>query len=319
MTNSLLIFNDFINSFDDQAHRGKDFIKQMQFANLSKIFLYSFIASIILSVVVGISFVLFGTSEQAGRIFLSTLTLTIASFSMYLNGVFFERRIGNILPIFGFLLTPLCAFFCFLLIWKPDYNQLLTETKPFISCVVLLGANFFSYPFAIYNKRKGALIIPVIGVSATITATLIILAGVWEINGYSQSVEKFGTSAILIAISSFHLSLVLLPNLPKKFAWSQIAIQFCIWSLCAISVWLIWQEFNDNNEFFKSPIFRIIVILGILISAFTLLIPVFAFLSRSQTVRNVRNIDAEIAEVKKRLVELEMEKEKLENIREFGE
>jgi hypothetical protein len=280
----------------------------MESLNLKKIFLYLLMISVGLSVAIGILVVLIGTQEQSTKILLTSLTITGASFSMFLNGVFFEKLRTKILPVLGFLITPVCAALSITAIWGE------TAYKPLATAFTLLDANFFLIPMAFYFERKRARIIPLVGLLATLVLTGLIISLIWELTPESEFGRKLFYVSNTVALACFYLSLISLFNLIKKFQWSLIAVQAVTWVLVAVlSVRIITTSIGDPpSELFN----RSVTILTILITALTVLIPVFSFLSRSafgKDAPDIADIDREIVKLKEKLAELEERKRKLES------
>jgi hypothetical protein len=281
----------------------------MDSLNLKKSFLYLLMVSVAISVVIGILVVLLGTAEQSSKIFLTSLTITVASFSMFLNGVFFEKLMTKVLPVIGFLITPVCAIVCITSIWGVT-----AEYKPLATAFALLGANFFLIPMAFYFEKKHAKLIPLIGLLATLVTTGFTLSLIWDLAPQTEAGRKIFLIIYLIALACFYLSLILRVNLIKKFQWSLPAVQVCVGMLVALYSSLIAISAKDDlpSEFF----YRSMTILAILITALTVIIPIFHFLSRSAVkpdVSGIAEIDQEMARLKRRLAELEETKREIEN------
>jgi hypothetical protein len=289
----------------------------MDKVNLKKTFLYLLIASVCLSVVIGILVVLFGTQEQGSRIFLTSLTITVASFSLFLNGIFFERLLGKILPFAGFIITPVCAALCIVHIWEMS-----NEFRPLATAAILLAANFALYPLAFYRERKGALIIPLLGFLSTLAVTAFVLSMIWDFGTPSETVTRLFYTVYLLALACFYLSLILRVNLAPAFRWSQVATQIVVWLLFGCSAAFI----RISEPLAETPVevmlTRAIIILSILVTAFTVLTPVFYFLGsfavktgagKTGGLKTAAEADREIEGLKFRIAELEEFKARLEN------
>lgn len=170
----------------------------MQKLNLKKIFLYAFIASISISALMGIVAVITGTIDQNQRILLTALTITLASFSMFLNGIFFEKMLGRILPTVGFVLTGIAAILCIGTIWNAF------ELRPFITVLILLFTNFFLFPFSFYYEERKTVLLPVAGVIASIIAAALSIRAVWEFSS-DDSLRKLFLSQMSLLLRVFIL------------------------------------------------------------------------------------------------------------------
>lgn len=247
----------------------------MNIANIKKIFLYTFITSISISALLGIIVTLTGTVEQNSKILLTALTITTASFSMFLNGIFFERMFGKILPALGFLLTGVAAVLCIGTIWSNDFTY-----KPLATVIVLLFANFFLFPFAFYYEESKRELLPIIGSASTIIAALLSVRAIWEFSP-NKFLERLFFVALVFAIACFYLSLIFLITLSKRYAWTMRAVQITVWTMVAILLWLIIFE-PQLAQTAQEIVSRGLVILSIIIAALTVMIPIFYRLSRAE-------------------------------------
>jgi hypothetical protein len=286
--------------------------QKMDRGNLKKTFLYALIASVCLSVVIGILVVLFGTQEQGSRIFLTSLTITVASFSLFLNGIFFERLLGKILPFAGFIITPVCAALCIAHVWEMSNTP-----RPLATASVLLTANFALYPLAFYHEKKGALIIPLLGFLSTLAVTAFVLSMIWDRETSNETVTRLFYTVYLLALACFYLSFILRVNLSPAFRWSQAATQIVVWLLFSCSAIFVWISKPLAETLVEVMLTRSIIILSILVTAFTVLTPVFYFLGSFAVkiggLKTIAETDREIEELKFRIAELEEFKTRLEN------
>ena len=211
--------------------------------NLKRLFLYTLIASVAFSALMGIGVILFGNfGELEFRVLLTTLTITVTSIAGLACGAYYESGRGRSLPVTGMVLAISAAAMVMLIIWKT-----LDE--------------------------------PTTYVKATLTVTM-------------------------LAVSASHLSLLSMARLDKRFAWSRIAAFVFIGLLNAILLYILWLEPPSSGDM----IARVIGVLSILIAAITVITPVFHKLSRDDDKTEIESIDAEIAQLKTRLNELETKK-----------
>ncbi len=277
--------------------------------DLKKIFLYLLIISVGISVLVGILVVLLGTQEQGGRIFVTSATITVASFSMFLNGVFFEKLKIKLLPYLGFLITAVCAVLCVSYIWELSF---LGDLKPLATAFTLLTANFFLISLAFYYEQKRGPVLFLLGLLGTGVAAGMIIAGIWELAPVTELGGKVLAISVALAITCVYLSLILRVSVAKQFYWSLIAVQIVAWTLFATICWTIILYTNPGYEL----IGRLLIILSILIAALTVLIPIFHFISPVAPTAGpdeLKKIQEEIDRLKAKLAELEERKRRLEN------
>lgn len=280
----------------------------MQIADLKKIFLYIFIGSISLSALLGIAVTLTGTVQQNSRILLTALTITTASFSMFLNGIFFERMFGKILPAVGFILTGIAALLCIGTIWSDSVNY-----RPLATIIVLLFANFLLFPFAFYYEESKRKILPFAGAGFTIIAALLSVRAIWEF-APNENLRKLFFVALTISIACFYLALIFLITLSKRYAWAMKAVQIAVGALVSLLVWMIIFE-PDLSEAFGEIVSRLLVILSIIIAALTVMIPIFYRLSRAELETpekiTVEEIEEKIARHKAQIERLEKMKKNI--------
>ena len=218
--------------------------------NLKRLFLYTLIASVAFSALMGIGVILLGNfGELEVRVLMTTLTITVTSIAGLACGAYYESGRGRFLPVTGIALSVSAALMVMLIIWNvlDDYTT--------------------------YIK-------------ATLTVTM-------------------------LAVSVSHLSLLSMARLDNRFAWSRIAAFVFIGLLDAILLFILWFEPPSSGDM----IARVIGVLSILIAAITVITPVFHKLSSSELTTD--KIDAEIAQLKTRLNDLETKKAEL--IRSNGE
>lgn len=87
--------------------------------NLRRIFLYTLIASVVLSAVIGIGVLIFGDFGAIEiRVMMTTLVVTVTSILGLACGAYLETGRGKYLPIAGIVLSILSALMSFLIIWN---------------------------------------------------------------------------------------------------------------------------------------------------------------------------------------------------------
>ena len=86
--------------------------------NLKRLFLYTLIASVAFSALMGIGVILFGNfGELEFRVLLTTLTITVTSIAGLACGAYFESGRGRYLPVTGIALAVSAALMVMLIIW----------------------------------------------------------------------------------------------------------------------------------------------------------------------------------------------------------
>ena len=217
----------------------------MDSINIRRIFLYTLIASVVLSAVIGIGVVLFGDFGQTEiRVLMTTLTVTMTSILGLACGAYFETGRSRMLPTAGIIFSLAAAVMSFLIIW-----DVLDDSETFIKSFV---------------------------------------------------------SVTVLAAACSHLSLLLLARLDRRFAWSRAASFVFVGLLTAVLLFITWLREPVSDE----TTARILGVLSILVASLTVMTPVFHKLSNTET--NVDAIDDELAKLRTRIEELEMQKAEIE-------
>lgn len=154
---------------------------------------------------------------------------------------------------------------------------------------------------AYYETGRGREL-PVVGIVLSGVAALMVMFIIWDVLDDNTNYIKATVTAAMLAASASHLSLLSLARLDKRFAWSRIAAFLLIGSLDAILLYILWFEPESDSGLVS----RAIGILSILIAAVTVITPVFHKLSARED--DVIAIDAEIADLLKRINELRAKK-----------
>lgn len=140
-------------------------------------------------------------------------------------------------------------------------------------------------------------IVPLTGIAFAVIAGVLGIIAIWA-EGDSEFLGKSLMSSTLLAFALSLTSLLCLARLDKRFSWALPAVQALIAAMCVFVLALIWAEF-EPAEWLQ----RTMAVVGILISALTVTIPVFHRLSIHE--RTDEDIDAEIAKLQARIGELE--------------
>jgi hypothetical protein len=100
--------------------------------NIRRAFLYTLIASVALSALIGIGVILFGDfGEFEVRVLMTTLTVTVTSILGLACGAYLETNRGRLLPLMGIGLSIASALMLFLVIW-----DVLDDSEIFVKSVV---------------------------------------------------------------------------------------------------------------------------------------------------------------------------------------
>ncbi len=151
---------------------------------------------------------------------------------------------------------------------------------------------------AYYETGRGRRL-GVVGVVVSIIAAVMTLLIIWNVIDDNQMFMKIAVTAMILAISLSHLSLLSLARLDRRFEWSNMAARIVIGSLVGLILFIVWLEPSGNSGLLP----RIMGILAILTASITVVTPVFHKLSSSGDA--VAEIDAEIELLRHKLAELE--------------
>jgi hypothetical protein len=180
----------------------------------------------------------------------------------------------------------------------------------------VLGLSCGAYLESPRSKNTPLSAFPLIGIILAILAALTAVYLIWfDTRGYPQTeaMFKFFGVTTIFAFSLAHLSLLSLARLVKKFQWAMTVAYVSILALASIlSIILIFEPHSE--DFF---VLRGIGILAVTDAAITVMIPVFHRLSRADFIDekeiSAEKIDVEIAQLKRKIAELELQKQKVPN------
>jgi hypothetical protein len=139
--------------------------------------------------------------------------------------------------------------------------------------------------------------LPRSGIALTLAAAAMVLLGIWtDVNG--TGFWKLTVSIAVFAVACAHLSLLSMARLGESYRWSLRAAGVAIFGVASLIVGVILFELNEGG------MFQLLGVAAIADAALTILVPVFHRLSRADS-GSAGAIDAEIAQLKRRIVELE--------------
>ena len=141
--------------------------------------------------------------------------------------------------------------------------------------------------------------IPLAGIVFSILSGVLWIVMLWS--AFDRASDLFPhlvMSATLLAVACSHISLLSLATLDRRFYWSRIAVHVFVWSLTALTLFVIWSHIDPS----QTMLARTMGVLSIVIGALTIVTPVFHKLSVKET---GEDIDAEIENLKARIAKLE--------------
>jgi hypothetical protein len=147
--------------------------------------------------------------------------------------------------------------------------------------------------------------IPLTGILLALSSAALWMVMIWAERMESDIFARIVMTATLLAIACSHISLLSLARLDSRFIWSRWAAHLAVWSLSALVLWTIWLKVDPT----ETAVARTMGVLSIVIGALTVVTPVFHRLSRTQT---AADLDAEIADLRDRIAELEARRSRLD-------
>lgn len=178
-----------------------------------------------------------------------------------------------------------------------DFGQI--EIRVLMSTLTVTVTSILGLACGAYYESGRGEVLPKAGIALTLLAAAMTFLIIWNVLDDSEIFVKAATTAMLLAVSASHLSLLSMARLDSRFAWSRTAAFVFVGLLDAIVLLLIWSELDADGEIIP----RVIGVLAILIASVTVVTPVFHKISSAE--RGLAEIDAEIAGLKARISELE--------------
>lgn len=154
---------------------------------------------------------------------------------------------------------------------------------------------------------------PMAGLALNALSACLILIGIWAQPwrhssnwDFWEGYWKLTTSLTVYAIAFSHLSLLLMARLAGAYRWAYVVAYYLILGLATVVAAGILFEYFDKEEYWRTT-----GALSIMVAAITLMIPVFHRFSRDLVAAEIAATDpllaveAELAQAKKRVIELE--------------
>ncbi len=185
------------------------------------------------------------------------------------------------------------------------------EVRVLLTTATIAAASICGLACGAYLATGRGVLLPIAGIALTGAAAVLVLFGLWA---PERSEFYWKTAAIVsvYAVACAHLAMLSLARLADWFRWSLVVAYVTIFGVATLIALIIAVERFDH-----AGIFRLLGVAAILDAAITLLIPIFHRLSRADLTvgavdpSELKEIDAEIATLRARLVELERRKQVL--------
>lgn len=192
------------------------------------------------------------------------------------------RRAFQIL-IFAVLASAVMGIFALL---AGDFGK--TELRILLTAMSVAGASILAMACGAARERnRGGWFVPV-GIGASLLGFAMVVTGIWAFqDGGPGDYWKIAGTLVTVGIFASHAALLRVPRLSRRFAWVHVATVVCGAILAQMVVSLIWGADWDEDTSA-----RMIGVLAILVSAGTILVPVFARLSRDEFAAATDDADA---------------------------
>lgn len=226
---------------------------------------------------------------------------------MYFRG---ECPISTLRNFFLYLLiasVAVSALVGIFVILFGDFGEF--ETKILLTTLAVTVTSILGLANGAYLETGRGRALPVTGIVFSVISAVLWIFLVWEGTPETAFFARLLLSINLFAAACSHLSLLSIARLDRRFRWSHYAAHLLVWTLTAVLLYSIWQNFENMTDI----VTRAVGVLSIAVAALTIVTPVFHRLSRPETLK-VADIDAEIARLRAQIEQLEMQKaEMLEN------
>lgn len=194
--------------------------------------------------------------------------------------------------------VALCALLGIVVIIAGDFGQF--EAKVLLTTLTVTCASILGLACGPAYEAGIRRAVPLMGIIFALISGVLWIILIWrEDHTVFVGFERTVMTVTLLAAAFSHVSLVSLARLDKKFQWSFYAIHIAVATLTGTVLALIWL--TDQVE--SDLTFRFLGVTAIIVSALTILIPVFHRLSNSEP--DIEKIDAEIEKLRSRIAELE--------------
>lgn len=187
------------------------------------------------------------------------------------------------------------------------------QIRILLTTVTIAAASICGLACGAYRATDRGRILPLCGLALTLLAAAMIIAGMW-LEIASPGYWKFAASAAVFAIACAHLALLSMARLSEAFQSSLVVAYAAIFGVAAIIVLMI---VGGTHGIPDAGMFRLLGVATIVDAAITLVIPILHRLSKAEVAAasnatgsaDTAAIDAEIAKLRARLIELERMKQ----------
>ncbi|MEO8042829.1 MAG: hypothetical protein ABI646_09485 [Acidobacteriota bacterium] len=175
------------------------------------------------------------------------------------------------------------------------------EVRILFTTLTVTVTSIFGLACGAYLETRRGKYLPLTGIGLSIVSALMCFLIIWNVFDDNEVFVKSFLTTTLFAAGCSYLSLLSLARLDRRFSWTQIAAVVCTVLLCAVFLYILWFEPEGDSDL----IYRILGVLGILIATITVVTPILHKLSHQGGDKDTSKIDAEIAELQAKIVELQ--------------
>lgn len=185
------------------------------------------------------------------------------------------------------------------------------EARVMLTSLTISGCSICGLACGALLERRRDRVVPLAGILFAVLAAGLLIFGIW----FDPRVDDFWriTATITtLAIACAHLSLLLMARLAPRFNWSRVVNHILVLGLAGLIIAMIFMDSPGQN------LFRMLAIGAVSVASFSVLTPIFHFLSRQQIAdtdgekeADSQSIDHEIERLRARIAQLEELKAKL--------
>ncbi len=151
------------------------------------------------------------------------------------------------------------------------------QVKTLVTTFSISVASICSMACAAYMERRKNKPLGFSGIGISVAAAAVVIAGIW-LEMEEDEYWKTAGSLVVFAIGSAHALLLLIPKLPARYQWTQVASTVSIVILGLQIAAAIWGEIDDEGYY------RILAAVSIVVVLFTLLIPILMRMGKKDPV-----------------------------------
>jgi len=184
------------------------------------------------------------------------------------------------------------------------------ELRILLTTLVISGASLCGLSCGAAIEAKRSRLLPSAGIIFSILAAFLLIIGIWgEVD--AELFWKIAVSMVVFAVSTSHVSLLMLARLSPRYEWAKWAAPLSVYAVALQIVGMMWMEFDDEGAF------RLLGITSIIAGAMTIVIPVLHRLSHNDMSDNpqeatLQDVEEKIRRYRRRLKKLKRLKAKLE-------